>query len=144
VEAPQSEHADTRHAFVAHTGEIELEIQAPSYSELLVEAGRGLAELMLGGPGSSDQEVHETAIVRAPDREGLLVAWLDELIFRSEIRGAIFTRFDLSLVGDLEVRAEIYGIAEPVLKTAVKAATYHRLQVLNQNGSWQARVILDV
>jgi SHS2 domain-containing protein len=131
--------------FVDHTGEVELRLRAPTFAALLDEAALALAELMLGedaAPAAPD--VHESVVVRARDREALLVAWLDELIFRAETRKAVFTRFDFRRVEDGEIAAEIHGVAEPVLKTAVKAATYHGLRVADEDGGLVACVVLDV
>jgi SHS2 domain-containing protein len=134
---------DAGHAFVEHTSEVELRLHAPTLPALFVEAGRALAELMLGereGAATVNDEVRVTA----PDREALLAAWIDELVFRAETRKAVFTRFAITHLDDGEIVAEIAGIAEPVLKTAVKAATFHRLRVAQEEGRWVATVVLDV
>ena len=112
---------DARHSFVEHTSEVELRLDAPTLAALFVEAGRALAELMLvevTGP----EMVRERVTVAAPDRAALLAAWIDER----------------------EIDAEIGGIADPVIKTAVKAATFHDLRVAEENGRWVATVVLDV
>jgi SHS2 domain-containing protein len=128
---------DARHSFVEHTSEVELWLEAPTLAALFVQAGKALAELMLGEATGSEA-------VTAPDRAALLAAWIDELIFRAEIRKAVFTRFDVARVDEQEIAAEIGGVAEPVLKTAVKAATFHDLRVAEENGRWVATVVLDV
>jgi SHS2 domain-containing protein len=134
---------DARHSFVEHTSEVELRLDAPTLAALFVEAGRALAELMLvevTGP----EMVRERVTVAAPDRAALLAAWIDELIFRAEIQKAVFTRFDVARIDEREIDAEIGGIADPVIKTAVKAATFHDLRVAEENGRWVATVVLDV
>jgi SHS2 domain-containing protein len=134
---------DARHSFVEHTSEVELRLEAPSLAALFVQAGKALAELMLG-EATGSEAVTDRVIVTAPDRAALLAAWIDELIFRAEIRKAVFTRFDVARVDEQEIAAEIGGVAEPVLKTAVKAATFHDLRVAEENGRWVATVVLDV
>jgi hypothetical protein len=42
------DHVRGHHRFEEHTGEVRLELGAPSLEELFVEAGRALAELMIG------------------------------------------------------------------------------------------------
>jgi SHS2 domain-containing protein len=131
------------HTFVEHTSEVEVRLVAPTLAGLFVEAGKALAELMLGEEAGAET-VTEAVVVRAPDRAALLAAWIDELIYRAETRKAVFTRFDVRRVDEGELAAEIGGVAEPVLKTAVKAATFHDLWVGEEDGGWVGRVVLDV
>jgi SHS2 domain-containing protein len=134
---------DAGHHFVEHTSEVELRLHAATLSGLFVQAGRALAELMLEeAPGA--ETVIERVVVTAPDRAALLAAWIDELVFRAETRKAVFTRFLVERIDDRELAAEIRGVAEPVIKTAVKAATFHGLRVEEEDGRWVAAVILDV
>lgn len=135
---------DAGHAFVEHTSEVELRLHAPALPALFVEAGRALAELMLGEEWRGAETAVEVVRVTAPDREALLAAWIDELVFRAETRKAVFTRFAITHLDDGEVVAEIGGIAAPVIKTAVKAATFHGLRVAQEEGRWVAAVVLDV
>jgi SHS2 domain-containing protein len=134
---------DAGHDFVEHTSEVELRLHAATLAGLFVEAGRALAELMLEGPPGAET-VTDRVVVTAPDRAALLAAWIDELIFRAETRKAVFTRFVVERIDEREIAAEIRGIAEPVIKTAVKAATFHGLSVAEEDGHWVASVVLDV
>ena len=134
---------DARHTFVEHTSEVELRLDAPTLAALFVEAGRALAELMLGEP-AGPETVTDQVTVTAPDRAALLAAWIDELIFRAETRKAVFTTFEVARVDEREIVAAIKGVAEPVIKTAVKAATFHDLRVVEEDGRWLASVVLDV
>src|SRR5438046_899798 len=111
---------DAHHAFVEHTSEVELRLDAPTLAALFEEAGEALAELMLGEGPTGPETVTAQVVVTAPDRAALLAAWIDELIFRAETRKAVFTRFDVE-VTDGQIAARLRGVAEPVLKTAVKA-----------------------
>jgi SHS2 domain-containing protein len=131
--------------FAEHTGEVELRLYAPSLSALLSEAGQALAALMLGEDvDPAREDVHEQVRVTAPDREALLVTWLDEIVYLSETRRAVFTRFEVSAANESAAEATIYGVTAPVLKTAVKAATYHRLQIKETAAGLEATVVLDV
>ena len=135
---------DARHRFVEHTSEVELHLEAATLAALFAEAGRAVAELMLGEGALGPQTVIEEVVVDAPDRAALLAAWIDELVFRAETRHAVFTDFLIHDVDDRALRAQIRGVAEPVVKTAVKAATFHDLRVVEVDGRFQATVVLDV
>jgi SHS2 domain-containing protein len=132
------------HSFVEHTSEVELRLHAPTLAGLFVEAGRAVAELMLGDGERAPESVVAEVVVTAPDREALLAAWIDELVFRAETRKAVFTTFTIARIDDHELAAELRGIAEPVIKTAVKAATFFNLRVAEEAGRFVATVVLDV
>jgi SHS2 domain-containing protein len=136
--------AEPSHSFEDHTSEVELQVRAATLADLFCEAGRAVAELMLGDGERAAETVVDQVVVEAPDRAALLAAWIDELVFRAETRKAVFTAFTVERMEERLIAAEIRGVAEPVIKTAVKAATFHRLRVEEEEGGWSGRVVLDV
>jgi SHS2 domain-containing protein len=132
------------HDFIEHTGELELRLRSPTLAELFAEAGRAIAELMLGDGAAGAETVHEPVALTARDRPALLVAWIDELVFRAETEGAVFTRFEVTSVGETELRATIHGARPTAFQSPIKAATYHRLRLEAEDGTYAASVVLDV
>lgn len=125
--------------FVDHTAELELELESDSQEGILYEALRAFAELATNGAGDpSEREV----VAAARDLPGLLVAWLDELVFLAETEGFVPETAEFSLAGS-QVRAALRGhVGEP--RPLVKAVTLHRLRFRAENGVWRGRVVLDV
>jgi len=132
------------HSFEEHTGEVQLRIVAPTLAQLFVGAGLALADLMAEQRAPSLRESTETVVVRAPDREALLVEWLNELIFRAETQRRIYDDIHITHLADNELRAEIRGAFPERLRTAVKAATFHRLKIQPEAEGYSATVVLDV
>lgn len=127
--------------WVEHTSELELEIEAASESAIFLEALNAFAELVAEEP-SADSEQRDVE-VRGDDRETLLVAWLDELVFLAESQGFVPERTTELEVGAGLVRATLRGhVGEP--RDFVKAVTLHRLLFAANGDGWQARVVLDV
>ena len=79
--------------------------------------------------------------------KGLLVAWLNELIYLFDTENIIFKRFDITQLNSTRLKARSYGekvdSAKHKLKTGVKAATYHMLKVDKTNGC-QVQVLFDI
>lgn len=121
-----------------------LRITAPTLPRLFEEAGRALAELMAEQWTDDPGAESESVTVRAPDREALLVEWLNELVFRSETRGRVYPYLQVTGLTDSELQAQIRGAIPNPLRTAVKAATYHRLQIASQADGYTASIVLDV
>jgi len=127
------------HEWREHTAEVELVIEADSAGEVFAEAAVAFAELAEAGGG--DEAVREVAL-EARDRASLLVEWLDELIYLADTQGFVPRRVALQLTGErLAARLEgVVGRVDPL----VKAATYHGLAFVERDGSFEARVVLDV
>jgi SHS2 domain-containing protein len=134
-----------RHELREHIGEVAVWLRADTPAELLAEAARALAELMLGEDGVGGVAGAAAIIeVRAPDLTTLLIDWLNELVFRADVDKAVYTEAAVVRASEREVVARLRGIVEPPLKTAVKAATFHGARVIMQDGAYEATVVLDV
>jgi SHS2 domain-containing protein len=131
------------HSLVEHVGELAIRLEADSPPELFAESARALAEVMLGRPAAASGP-YEHVWVKAPDREALLVAWLDELIFRAERDHKVYGDVQIQRVADGEMDAAVRGEPAGDLKTQVKAATYHGLAIVDTPTGVTATVVLDV
>ena len=132
------------HCFVDHTSEIGLQVQAGSFGELLAEAARGLARLMLREvPATAEGEARDFE-VSAHDRESLLVDWLNEILYVAETGLWIPLEVEVLEASDTRIRARARGAAVEVSPSMVKAATFHGLEVVETAEGFSAEVILDV
>lgn len=86
--------------------------------------------------------------VTAPDREALLVAWLNHLLYLYDTEGFLGRDFKVVELNPEKLTAraqgEIFDPERHVSKTAVKAATYHQLEISRTPDGWQATVVLDL
>lgn len=135
--------ASGKHWFEEHTGEVELHVEATSLEQLFVEAGLGLADL-LADERAGAHSGPELVELEAVDLEALLVEWINELIFRTEKRQEVYDDFRIDGLFERQLRAEIRGVTPAGWRTAVKAATFHRLRIGREGPGYSARVVLDV
>jgi SHS2 domain-containing protein len=84
----------------------------------------------------------------APDRELLLVDWLNALVYEMATRGMLFREFTVDM-NDNHLHGTACGEAidiarhEPAVE--VKGATYTALEVCeDQPGRWRAQCVIDV
>ncbi|HHM04539.1 MAG TPA: archease, partial [Gammaproteobacteria bacterium] len=88
-----------------------------------------------------------TVRAQAPDRELLLVDFLNALIFEMATRNMLFGRFDVQ-IEDSHLQATAWG--EPIDLTRhhpaveVKGATYTALRVAQKGKEWLAQCVVDV
>jgi SHS2 domain-containing protein len=131
------------HAFEQHTGEVKLRLDAASLAELFAEAARALAELM-GIPSDEPPGEWQRVDLTARDGEALLVAWINELIARTEIDHLRYADVAIDDVTARRLVARVRGVPFRETRTAVKAATLHGLRVHAGPGGASATLILDV
>jgi SHS2 domain-containing protein len=133
--------------FIEHTADIGLVTYGTDMKQVFANAARGLFSLISELDVVSEKKKRDVRVT-APDREALLVNWLNELIYLFEAKEMLFNRFDITDLTDTELRATAYGekinLAKHELKTQVKAATYHLLKIEQNEGGWKAQVIFDV
>ena len=132
------------HEFLEHTSELELRVRAPSFPKLLCEAGRAVGLLMLRDAAHDASGPWRTLTVSSADRAGLLVDWLNELIYQAETAHWVPTEMETDSVTDtfLEIRAR--GVAVKEAPALIKAATLHNVQVREVDDGVEAEVILDI
>lgn len=126
------------------SSEVRLRLRAPSYAELLAEAGRAVSELELRGRTAVGPSDWHDLEVSAVDRQALLAEWVNELLFRAEVECWVATEFDQVAPTDTRVTARVRGVEVTEAPGLVKAATYHGLIVRETAGGFEGEVVLDV
>jgi SHS2 domain-containing protein len=134
-----------RFEILEHTAEVGLRLSGETLEEVFQGAGEGLATLQGAWfPGVGEERKVE---VRAVDNPGLLVAWIDELLYLQDAEDAVFGGFEIKRVADgaLEAVVRVNPRAERELEAiGVKAATHQRLRLERGSAGWAAEVYLDV
>ncbi len=130
-----------------HTADIGIRVFGKDLKELFANAAYGMFDVIadLEGIRRSIEEVIEA---EGETREELLVAWLDELLYRFYTKEIIYSRFEIEELSENRIRAKCFG--RPVsanrnrLKTEIKAVTYSDLKIRKTDKGYQAEIIFDV
>jgi len=119
----------------------------PNLAEAFRQAALGLWSLMVD-PATVRPRREVSLTAEAGDREALLVAWLNELLYLYEAHG--FVAADCAMRVDTEyalsavVRGEDVNPDRHVPIGHVKAATYHLLRVAPGTRGWEVQAVVDV
>jgi SHS2 domain-containing protein len=132
---------------LAHTADIGVIARGRDMKEAFVNAACGLFSI-IAEPHGVQAKDRIPLEVTAPDREALLVNWLNELIYLSSTREMLFSNFDISSLSDTELKATVGGEkidrSRHRLIREVKATTYHKLDVEQDADGWRVQVIFDI
>jgi SHS2 domain-containing protein len=127
-----------------HTADVGVRAWGPSLEAVFEQSTLGLAEVLGAwrpGPG----EAVEVAVGPA-DLGGLLVDWLEEVLWLHESRHAALAGVRVERAGEAGAAGQVSlaPAGGPFDGTPVKAVTYHQLRVARDGGGWLAEVYLDV
>ena len=135
------------HRTVPHTADLRIEAWAPTREECMAEAARGLVDsfaVVAGRPPSGRARRHMVARLD----EDLLVAILDEVIYRLDTDGQIPVSVAVRRApdGGVVVFFALVPVAEAEITGAVpKAASLHDLRFApDAAGRWSCAVTVDV
>jgi protein archease len=116
-------------------------------AELFANAAGGLWSLMVE-PGTVRRVRMLSVEVEAADRETLLVAWLNELLYLHEAEEFVMAACSIRHMADTALSAEVWGEsvdrARHPMVGHVKAVTYHLLLVRPTAEGWEGQVVVDV
>lgn len=134
-----------------HTADLGLRVFGEDLPDLFESAAKGLFDIIVVNRDDVRAALTEEISLSAESVPDLFVAWLNELIFRSETGHRLYSEFRAQVEEDengSRLEATIAGEAidrdRHVLDHEVKAATHHGLTVRPLAGGWQAEVILDI
>jgi SHS2 domain-containing protein len=132
---------------IDHTGDIGIIVRAATLPALFEAAALALFDILVD-PDTVRAESPQPVEVSGEGREELMVRWLAELLFLFDARRVVFGRFEVEEIHPDLLRARAWG--EPfdedrhVVRTELKAVTYHGLLVSEDRDGWSARIIFDV
>lgn len=133
------------------SGDIGIRAYGQSCEKVFVNAGIGMYSLITDIEKIDERQAIDIE-AKGDSLEGLLVSYLNELIFRFDTYGFIGKRIEIM---SLEFGVMSYGLKARVYgeefdpdrhegRLLVKAATYHNIKVEKINDKWEIEVVFDI
>jgi SHS2 domain-containing protein len=130
---------------IEHTSDIGVVAYGKTLAEAFANVARGMFSI-IAEPDVIREVESRRVEVSADDIEGLLFEWLNSLIYFFDVEMLLFRRFDIIYLDNNRLEAICYGekynASRHQLKTGVKSATYHMLEV--DRAKNRVQVIFDV
>ncbi len=145
ADAPPAEDAVLFREF-EHTGDLGIELEAPTRGELFRRAAVAVAALLVETAGIAEIEDREIAVEAEADPD-LMHDLLTELLALFTVEGFIWRSASVEEAGRslrVTLRGELFDPARHAFRGEIKAVTYHQLTVENSPAGWRSRVIFDV
>ncbi len=141
----QSEDATLFREF-EHTGDLGIELTAPTRSELFRRAAIALSALLVERVSVAEIERREVVVEAEADLD-LMHDLLTELLVLFTVEGFIWRDASVKEVDRslrVTLRGEPFDPTRHPFRGEIKAVTYHQLVVENSPDGWRSRVIFDV
>lgn len=136
--------------FLEHTTDAEIEAYGSTLEQAFENAGLALEETMVNVStitGSLEQEI----LVKAKDKDELLYGWLEALIIKQDTENMLYSKFSCKISkreNDLYLVAQCHGEKfDPKKhdqKTAIKAPTYHEMEIKEDKRQVTLKFLLDL
>jgi SHS2 domain-containing protein len=130
-----------------HTADVGIIAYGTDIKQLFSNAALALFSLITDLE-SIEEKSHFSLQVGSGDRDGLLVEWLNELVYSFDARHVLVRRCDIESLTKTRLKATCHGEdfdpTKHKIKREVKAATYHMLKLDRNSDGYRAQVILDI
>jgi SHS2 domain-containing protein len=136
--------------FLEHTADVYVAAYGATFEGAFENAALAMFETMTDTK-TIRPELKETVEIAGEDEYALLYSWLEALLLKFEVEGKLYSKFNVKIRKKPEgytLKAEIFG--EPFdpekhpSKVAVKAVTYHRMEIAKKDGGFSVKFILDI
>lgn len=131
-----------KYEFLEHPADIKIKSYGSDLAELFTNSALGMMDFLYDLQSVKITH-HESIEVTGENLENLLVNWLSELLFLSDINNRAYIEFSIKKVDNTSVIA-VLGSGMAVSRDDIKAVTYHDLQVIRVGNAWEAIVVYDI
>jgi SHS2 domain-containing protein len=136
-----------KYTLIDHTADFGIHVYGSDSKDLFANAAWALFDLItemdqLTGLESCHIEVS------GDDWSDLMVNWLREVLFLWNGKELLVKKARILSLSETELSATVecdaFNPDRHVIKTEIKAVTYHQIQVTSSPSGWEARIIFDV
>lgn len=128
---------------IEHTADWALRVRGQTLPELFINAAAAMYAITVDAPTIAPQ-VERLVEVSGVDAETLLVNWLNELLYLTEVEGLVFGQFELLEFAPEHLRALARGQADAPLRKHIKAVTFHNLRIVSTAHGYEVTIVFDV
>lgn len=131
------------------TADVAFMARGSTVEELFEECALATFEAMINTK-KVKAKIEKEMVLEAEGLEELLMEWLGRLIFLKDAEVLAFSKFRVKIVKNEGYRLEGKAWGEEIemskheLRNDVKAVTYHRFELVEKKGAWEATVVLDI
>jgi len=136
-----------QYELIDHTADFGIRVCGNSAEDLFHNAAMAFMDQLVEASRPIEQQTRQLR-VEGYDYPDLMVNWLREIHFLWVGEELLVRSVLIEFLGDNNLSARVWVEAfSPqvhVIKTEIKAVTYHQIQVADVGQQWEARIIFDI
>ncbi|PKL63267.1 MAG: protein archease [Methanomicrobiales archaeon HGW-Methanomicrobiales-2] len=128
-----------------HTADVLMRVRGATLGELFADAGRAMFHVMYGP--CEDRGIERQISLDAENLESLLIDYLSELLFITEVENTVFCTFDVDIQGTrliAALRGEPFDPARHSAGSLVKGISYFGLEIVKEEEAYVVEIIFDI
>jgi SHS2 domain-containing protein len=130
---------------VPHTADLEIRVWGNDLESLFKSAAEGMFHLC----GVEDLEqgissVKQAISLEAMDFEGLLILFLEELLYRITEDSMYYQIDSIVIDSEFSLKAKLSGTQIQSYQRDIKAVTYHNLNIQRNDQGYQVNIVFDI
>ena len=136
-----------KYRLIDHTADLGLHVFGADPSELFATAARAMFDIMVAP--DSVHAAHSLKLqVEGADWPDLMVNWLREVLFLWNGERKLVESVQILSISEKKLSAKIffdsYTPDRHIIRTEIKAVTYHQAYVKRSSFGWEAGIIFDI
>ncbi|MDD3934592.1 MAG: archease [Methanoculleus sp.] len=128
-----------------HTADVLMRVRGATITEVFSDAGRALFHVMYGP--CEDRGIERQISLAAEDLESLLIDYLSELLFITDVENIVFCTFDVDIQGtrlSAVIRGEPFDPARHSAGALIKGVSYFGLEIVKEEEAYVVDIIFDI
>lgn len=128
---------------LGHTADLRLRVTGATVEELFLNALAGMAHIM--APDVASGETPRQVRISSADMNALLVDFLNEALYFSNVYKEVYPDAIFSVLGETELEAELKGAPVHEFEEDIKAATHHEAEIRKDPaGYYEVTIVFDI
>jgi len=128
-----------------HKADLMIRAFGKKKEELFLNMLLAMGESMRSEAERAEEKIKREIKVKALDLNSLLVDFLSEVLYLTQVNKEIYNDIKFKKFTDIEIEAELSGQKVERFGEDIKAVTYHNLDIhQRKDGIWEATVLFDI
>jgi len=136
-----------KYKFINHTADVGIKVWGESLESLFENTAYSMFDILT----ELDKVKAKNSLgveIEGKRTDELLADWLRNLLYKFNGEGYLLREFNIEEISKKGLKAKVRGeklnLSRHILKTEIKAVTYHGLEVKKTGQGYEAQVIFDV
>lgn len=125
-----------------HPSDVRIKAFGDTKEELFLNAMEGMNAVLR--PDLLKKTTNRRVVVNSYDLNALLVDFLSEVLYLSQVNKEIYTDVVFDKFSDKELEGELKGNKVESFSEDIKGVTYHDLKIEQKNGLYEATILFDI